>query len=106
MLDNSDRQERRRLTRCRRRFRISITVNAEEMVGLMIDISVCGVGILCPQELRPGSPISIELPHAWGTSPQKLLAGVRHATEHPDGGWVIGCQLLELLTVDAIMQIR
>jgi hypothetical protein len=60
------------------------------------DISRGGLGLLLDRRLEPGTLITVDLP-LTPDCPRLLLARVVHATAQPDGGWLVGCALFDLL---------
>lgn len=70
------------------------------------DISQDGIGLLLARRFEPGSTLSIELTDAAGEQAHLLLGRVAHATARPEGGWVIGCALLNPLSEEEIHALR
>lgn len=60
------------------------------------DISRGGLGLLLERRLEPGTLITVDLSLTLDC-PRLLLARVVHATAQPEGGWLLGCALFDLL---------
>jgi hypothetical protein len=60
------------------------------------DISRGGLGLIVDRRFEPGTLITVDLPLV-PECPRPLLARVVHATAHPEGGWLVGCALFDLL---------
>ncbi len=54
------------------------------------DVSCTGVSFYLDRALTPGTMVTLDVPGADGSA-AAVLACVRHATEDPGPGWVIGC---------------
>ncbi|HXG12291.1 MAG TPA: PilZ domain-containing protein [Gemmataceae bacterium] len=61
------------------------------------DISASGISLQLKEEIRPGTMLEIEILKREAVA-RKLLGRVAHATEHPGGTWIIGCDLDRRLT--------
>jgi PilZ domain len=73
-----------------------------EIVAIVHDISVAGIGILTRQRLEAGTWLVLEPSGlALGLRP-KLRAEVRHTVELDDG-YLVGCCFARLLTVQDVM---
>lgn len=70
------------------------------------DISAEGIGLMLGRRFEPGVLLSIELPDNSDGQPRLLLARVVHATTRSEGGWLIGCALLNPLTDDEVQALR
>lgn len=66
------------------------------------DISISGIGLLLSKRFRPGTPLAVELPDPEGKSARKLLTRVVHAYPQAEGGWLLGCALIDKLSHDEI----
>src|SRR5262245_33381716 len=63
------------------------------------DISRTGIGLLLDHPVGPGTFLMVVLLPRRDL-PLKLLARVKHATEHQGGSWVVGCELVHRLSDD------
>ena len=70
------------------------------------DISPEGIGLLLPRRFEPGAVLSIELIDAREEQPRLLLARVVHATARPEGGWLVGCELVSPLSDEEAQTLR
>jgi hypothetical protein len=70
------------------------------------DISPEGVGLLLSRRFEPGALLNIELTDSGDGQKRLLLARVVHATARPEGGWLIGCELISPLTNDEVQALR
>lgn len=66
------------------------------------DISMSGIGLLLNKRFRPGTHLAVELPDPEGTSARKLLTRVVHTHPQAEGGWLLGCALIDKLSHDEI----
>jgi hypothetical protein len=55
--------------------------------GWLLDVSVGGAGLLVTEEVRPGTPLALELAPAVGV----LQARVVRCCELGGGAWLVGC---------------
>src|SRR5262245_13600751 len=61
------------------------------------DVSAHGIGLLLPEELKPGTIVNIHVDPGDGMADPGLLARVVHTTSQPEGDWLVGCAfILEL----------
>jgi hypothetical protein len=70
------------------------------------NISSHGVGLLLGRRFEPGVLLAIEVADQSDGQMRLLLARVVHATARPEGGWLIGCCLLNSLTDDEVQSLR
>jgi hypothetical protein len=70
------------------------------------DISTEGIGLVLGRRFEPGVLLSVEVPDNSDGQTRLLLARVVHATARPEGGWLIGCALLNPLTDDEVQALR
>ncbi|HXG10762.1 MAG TPA: PilZ domain-containing protein [Gemmataceae bacterium] len=61
------------------------------------DISTLGISLLLDRRIEPGTTLVVELTKRPAIS-RVLLSRVKHATEHQNGSWVIGCEFIGALT--------
>jgi hypothetical protein len=66
------------------------------------DISCDGIGLLLGRRFEPGALLAIEVNEGNEGRKRLLLARVAHATQQPEGHWLIGCTLVNPLTKDEI----
>lgn len=66
------------------------------------DISVQGIGILADCDVAPGTTLVIHACSSERSSPE-LTAHVRHTTQHPSGGWLLGCRFTRNLSMDDML---
>jgi hypothetical protein len=76
-----------------------------ETLGLSVpvniwDVSIQGIGILSDREVQPGTAFVIEAQSRTTSPPTELTGQVRHATQRPDGTWLLGSRFARLLTTD------
>jgi hypothetical protein len=62
----------------------------------ILDLSVIGIGLEASRPVEPGELVVVHLKSQTRT--YQLSAHVIHATEKPDGTWLIGCELANRLT--------
>lgn len=65
------------------------------------NVSASGIGLILERRFERGVLLTVELNDRDG-HPHLILARVRHATALPEGGWLIGCSLLDPLSEDEI----
>lgn len=70
------------------------------------DISPEGIGLLLSRRFEPAAVLSIELIDSRDSQPRMLLARVVHATARPEGGWLIGCELVSPLSDEEVHALR
>lgn len=70
------------------------------------DISPEGIGLLLSRRFEPAAVLSIELIDSRDSQPHMLLARVVHATARPEGGWLIGCELVSPLSDEEVHALR
>ena len=70
------------------------------------DISSEGIGLLLVRRFEPGAVLSIELIDSRDEQPRVLLARVVHATTRPEGGWLIGCELVSPLSDEEVRSLH
>ncbi len=70
------------------------------------DISPEGIGLLLNRRFEPRAVLSIELIDSRDERPRLLLARVIHATALPEGGWLIGCELVSPLSDEEVDALR
>jgi hypothetical protein len=63
----------------------------------VIDISATGVGLLLGRRFEPGTLLSFRLEGRTEGQSFNAVARVVHATRQADGGWLLGCALLDPL---------
>jgi hypothetical protein len=56
------------------------------------DVSTNGLSLLVSGPLEPGTLAFLRLQGRLDSPPLTLLAEVIHATEQPDGNWIVGCK--------------
>ncbi len=66
------------------------------------NISCEGIGLLLGRRFEPGALLAIELTEAAEGRKRLLLARVAHATQQPEGHWLVGCTLVHPLTEDEV----
>ncbi len=66
------------------------------------DISCEGIGLLLGRRFEPGALLAIELTEAAEGRKRLLLARVAHATQQPEGHWLVGCTLVHPLSEDEV----
>jgi hypothetical protein len=73
----------------------------------VLDLSLCGAGLLLNRALPVGQLVMLRMKGAGGEHTYELPARVAHATRETGGDWVVGCELLTRLTpdeLDALLQ--
>ena len=68
----------------------------------VLDLSSTGVGLLLARSLDAGLEIAVHLKSALENATFQLSARVCHATQQPDGDWVVGCEFTTGLTADQL----
>ncbi len=63
----------------------------------VIDISSTGVGLLLGRRFEPGTLLAFRLEGRSGGQSYHAVARVVHATRQAEGGWLLGCALLDPL---------
>jgi hypothetical protein len=66
------------------------------------NISCEGIGLLLGRRFEPGALLAIELTESSEGRQLLLLARVAHATQQPEGSWLVGCTLMNPLSEDEI----
>jgi hypothetical protein len=74
--------------------------------AIVRNISSDGIGLLLGRRFEPGVLLAIEVTDKNDGPMPLLLARVIHATARPEGGWLIGCCLLNTLTDDEVEALR
>src|SRR5262245_40262619 len=65
--------------------------NRQSFEAVIRDFSLKSVGLVAKHAVEPGTTLILQL-HSAATGLSVLLdAEVRHATEQPDGTWLLGC---------------
>jgi hypothetical protein len=70
------------------------------------NISTDGIGLLLGRRFEPGVLLAIDVADKNDGQTRLLLARVIHSTSRPEGGWLIGCCLLNTLTDDEVQALR
>lgn len=70
------------------------------------DISTSGIGLVLGRRFEPGALLSIEVMDRSEGQMRQLLARVAHATARREGGWLIGCSLINSLTDEEVAALR
>jgi hypothetical protein len=70
------------------------------------DISPEGIGLLLERRFEPGAVLSIDVTDSRDEQSRLLLARVVHATARPEGGWLIGCELISPLSDEEVHALR
>ncbi len=70
------------------------------------NISTDGIGLLLGRRFEPGVLLALDVTDKIEGQVRLLLARVIHATARPEGGWLIGCCLLNTLTDDEVQALR
>jgi hypothetical protein len=63
----------------------------------VVDISTSGVGLLMGRRFEPGTLLTFRLEGRTGGQSYNAIAKVVHATRQAEGGWLLGCALLDPL---------
>ena len=63
----------------------------------VIDISTTGVGLLLTRRFEPGTLLTFRLEGRTEGQSYNAIARVVHATRQAEGGWLLGCVLLDPL---------
>jgi hypothetical protein len=66
------------------------------------DISCSGIGLLLPRRFEVGTLLAIELAEKVEGKKHLLIARVAHATQQPEGNWLIGAAFMSPLTEDEV----
>jgi PilZ domain len=76
--------------------------------GLVLDLSAVGIGVLVPRPVEVGTKVFVEVKDRdrWRGPGTELVAHVRRAEPHEDGGWLLGCALTRPLTDDQVQALR
>jgi hypothetical protein len=72
----------------------------------VLDLSLHGAGLLLTRPLTAGLEINIILISGQNQS-FEMPARICHATQQPDGDWIVGCEFIKQLTdeeLDAVLQ--
>jgi hypothetical protein len=67
------------------------------------DISVLGIGLIAEKEYPVGTQFVIEAGPNGQNLKNALTAVLRHATQQPNGHWLLGCSFARLLTIDDVV---
>ena len=74
--------------------------------AIVRNISSDGVGLLLSRRFEPGVLLVIDVLDKNEGQTRLLLARVIHATARPEGGWLIGCCLLNILTDNEVQNLH
>jgi hypothetical protein len=87
---------------------IEFTVDSpgKRHTGLIRDLSVRGIGLVSSQRIEPGTRLEIHLPGTAWNCATSLPAVIRHATEMPDGAWVLGVCFSRVVTADDFLALN
>ncbi len=72
----------------------------------VIDISATGVGLLLGRRFEPGTLLSFRLEGRSEGQSYNAVARVVHATRQAEGGWLLGCVLLDALDESQLRAFR
>jgi len=80
---------------CKRRRPIRIVTRPSFLVrsAVVVDVSVCGLGLVLQERLEPGTIMAIQLQGRHAGISRILSGRIVHATPQTDGSWRIGCAL-------------
>lgn len=79
-------------------------VQRDGLAAKVRDIGTGGVGLLLVRPFEQGALLLIELSGDDG-APTPLLVRVVHVQAHADGGWLVGCELLDALDKDKLLKL-
>jgi hypothetical protein len=91
------------------RYRSGITGSCQTLAvlrestweAIVRDISANGIGLLLERRFEPGVLLALELVDR-DQQAHLMLARVSHATAQSEGGWLIGCTLLNPLSEEEV----
>lgn len=82
-------------------FHSVLAAKHEKWKAKILNISAGGVGLLVTRQFEVGTLLRLELLGGGGRPVNSVLARVAHATERPDGGWLLGCTFVSQLENDS-----
>jgi PilZ domain len=82
---------------------VRLRLEADELIAIVQDISVLGIGILTPQRLEPGTWLVLEPGEPSRRLARELRAEVRHTRKCDSEDYLVGCQFSRPLTPSDIM---
>jgi hypothetical protein len=65
------------------------------------DLSIAGIGLILGRRFERGTSLAIEIPTPEDTT-ESLLVRVAHATNLPDGKWLLGCAFVTPLSEEEL----
>ena len=79
--------------KCRHTIRVLARPGFHRYTALIMDVSVCGIGLLIPERLEAGTVLALQLQGRHMGLSRILSARVLSASQHPDGNWYMNCAL-------------
>jgi hypothetical protein len=76
--------------------------NEELHFAVIADLSVRGIGLVLPVQLKCGTSLSLQLPLVWQCLPISHRAQVVQVDHHSDQGWIYGCRLAQPLSEEEL----
>ncbi len=77
--------------------RVALVEDQEYQRAWVLDLSAGGVGLLLSRPLPMGTLVVIQIKGPSSNKTFELPAHVVHATLQANGGWVVGCELVDRL---------
>ncbi|MGF1579084.1 MAG: PilZ domain-containing protein [Gemmataceae bacterium] len=74
----------------------------EQSLAFAHNLSLGGIGLVTKTSLSRGTQLIVKFPCQPKDTVYELKARVVHATERPDGNWLVGCVLLFRLTEEDV----
>jgi hypothetical protein len=71
--------------------------------GALRNVTNGGIALITSQRYPPGTRIVVRMPTTNPLLPDFRLAEVRHFSAVPNGGWLLGCRFLQILTADEML---
>jgi len=68
----------------------------------LLNLSLGGAGLLVSRPLEPGLEVVVHLTASAQNLTYEVAARICHATQRPDGEWVVGCEFANQLTADQL----
>jgi hypothetical protein len=97
----TDREDRRRAERYPCGLQPFWRVEGQEQVesppARVENISTTGIGLRVKEQIKAGTVLVIKLQSADHRLSRPLPARVMHATQQPEGDWLVGCQFVRRL---------
>ena len=84
-------------------------IEAEESApeqARIVNVSRSGIGLVCSEPIPVGTILRIEMARSQNAqSPHVFVARVKQSGMEKQGGWLVGCQFVQLLTNRSIQEL-